>query len=91
MDGRNQNQVAFAGQKTPGPCSVWPFGVWSRLFASFAPFSLASGRCVGDRPLPGKETAATLVAHIGSWGLPRYEQLGHRAVTYRGCGLFVLR
>ena len=91
MGGLAHDFDADAGRRAPGRASVLPSGVWSRLSASYAPSPPASDRCVGDRPLPGKETAATLVAQDGSWGLPRYEQLGYRAVSYRGCGLFVLR
>ena len=87
MDGFARDSEADAGRRAPGGESVRPSGVWSRLFASKAPCASASDRCVGDRPLPGKETAATLVAQKWLLGLPLYEQLGYRAVKFRSGGL----
>src|SRR5262245_30234938 len=82
MDGPTDNHWALChtatGRRTPGSWSSSPSRVWP-LLAAFSHLPLASGRYVGGRPLPGKETGVALVACLGSWGFPHHEQLGNRA------------
>src|SRR4051794_30694533 len=85
MNGNTSNRGATSGRRTPVPRSARLFGFWSRLLRGFVPLSaFASDARVGRRPSSGKETGPAGVALFGSWGLPRYERLGDRAVGYRG-------
>jgi hypothetical protein len=84
---------AISGRRASGrairaPRLAQPFGFWSRVLRGFTPPGFfASGRRVGDRPLSGKETGPAGLALFGSWGLPRYERLGDRAIDDYG-GLY---
>jgi hypothetical protein len=65
MDGQLANSPNSPAARVPAVAVAWPSGVWSRLFANAASWPYAPGRRVGDRPLPGKETAAVTDAY--SW------------------------
>ena len=82
LDKRRTKTVRTAGLRPAVGTVVWLLVAGSPRF--YAPWSIASDRCVGGRPLSGKETGTAGIAMFGSWGIPRYERLGDRAVGYHG-------